>query len=117
MGVRFILTAALLLTSCDETRVEPNPAGAGSAARGRIAAERLGCGACHAIPGVWPRGKTGPSLENFAQRGLIAGGLPNRPDTVAAFLLDPSGTAMPRVPVTPRHASDLAAFLHQSDAP
>jgi cytochrome c1 len=116
MGVRFALTAALLLTACEDTMVEPNLAGTGSAARGESAAQRLGCGACHDIPGVWPQGRTGPSLHGFAGRGLIAGKFPNRPDAVAAFLLDPSGTAMPKVPMSPRDATDLAAFLHQSDA-
>lgn len=116
MGVRFVLTAALLLTACDDTRVEPNLAGTGSAARGKLAAQRLGCGACHDIPGIWPEGRTGPSLHRLAERGLIAGKFANRPDAVTAFLFDPSGTTMPKVTMNARDAADLAAFLHQSDA-
>jgi cytochrome c1 len=117
MGVRIVLIATLLLTACDNPGVEPNIAGVGAVARGKVAAEKLGCGACHQIQGIWPRGMTGPSLENFARRGLIAGKLPNRPDALAAFLLDPSGTGMPKVPMTRQNAADIAAFLQQTDAP
>lgn len=55
-------------------------------------------------------------MANFSHRGLIAGRYPNRPDTLTAFLLDPSGTAMPQIPMTPREAADLAAFLQHADA-
>lgn len=117
LGVRIALTAALLLIGCDQIRVEPNQADSIAVARGKVAAQRLGCGACHVIPGIWPHGTTGPSLARFADRGVIAGRLPNRPDALAAFLLDPSGTAMPRQPITPPEAADIAAYLHAADAP
>lgn len=117
MGVRIVLSATLLLTACDKPVVEPHIAGDDSIARGKVAAERLGCGACHVIPGVWPKGRTGPSLVDFPHRALIAGKLPNRPDALAAFLLDPTGTGMPKVPMTRRDAADIAAFLQQTDAP
>lgn len=112
MGVRIASIAALLLTACENVGVAPNQADAGAAVRGKAAAERLGCGACHAIPGIWPAGTTGPSLSGFATRGMIAGGYPNRPDTLARFLIDPSGTAMPKQPMSPQDAADIAAFLH-----
>lgn len=115
MGARIALTAAFLLTSCDQVRVEPNEADADAAVRGKAAVQRLGCGACHIIPGVWPEGTTGPSLAGFAKRGVIAGKLPNRPDALAAFLLDPSGSAMPQQPMSRAHAADIAAFLHAAD--
>lgn len=117
MGVRIVLMATLLLTACDNPQVDPNSAAPQSVVRGKAAAARLGCGACHAIPGIWPRGTSAPSLENFAQRGVIAGKLPNRPDALAGFLLDPSGTGMPKVPMTRQDAADIAAFLQQPDAP
>jgi cytochrome c553 len=35
-------------------------------ARGKAAAARLGCGACHDMPGVdWPKGRVGPPLAGF----------------------------------------------------
>jgi len=116
MGVRIVLIVTLFLTACDKPDVERNMAETASVTRGKVAAERLGCGACHAIPGIWPRGTTGPSLEDFAARGLIAGRLPNRVDTLSGFLLDPSGSGMPKVPMTRRDAADLAAFLDRPDA-
>jgi cytochrome c1 len=61
----------------------------------------------------------GPSLEGFADRGLIAGRLPNRPDMLARFVRDaPSlvpGTAMPAIPMTDRDAADIAAWLGSLD--
>jgi cytochrome c1 len=90
-----------------------------SASRGLVAIERAGCGACHTIPGLaWPRGRTGPSLEGFAGQGLIAGRLPNRPDTLAAYVRNAPatlpGTSMPAMPLTPDEARDVAAYLYAS---
>ena len=116
MGVRIALAAAMLLSACNGVPAAANRTDGEAAARGKAAAQRIGCGACHAIPGIWPQGRTGPSLAGFAARGLIAGKLPNRPDTLAAFLLDPSETAMPRQPMTAAEAADIAAFLHSAHA-
>lgn len=115
MGVRIALTVTLLLCACDDVAIAPNPVEAEGVARGKAAAQRLGCGACHVLPGLWPAGTTGPPLTDFATRGMIAGRYPNRPEALAAFLLDPSGTAMPRQPMTAGEAADIAAFLHSSD--
>lgn len=86
------------------------------AERGRQAMERVGCGACHAIPGVWPRGRAGPPLGNLARQSLIAGRLPNRPDVLAAFVRDAPrlapGTAMPAMPLTEEEARDVAAYFY-----
>lgn len=88
-----------------------------SAARGKEAIERTGCAACHRIPGLrWPQGAVGPSLEGFAQQGLIAGRLPNRPDILAAFVRDAPatlpGTTMPAMPLNQQEARDVAAYLY-----
>lgn len=87
-------------------------------ARGRLAIERVGCGACHTIEGIsWPRGKAGPELRGLAGRGLVAGTLPNRPDVLAAFVRDAPalvpGIAMPAMPLTEREARDVAAYLYE----
>ncbi|EJL35080.1 cytochrome c family protein [Novosphingobium sp. AP12] len=119
-GVLFALMATLLLAACEDIAVAPHEANEASITRGKAATQRLGCGACHAIPDIWPQGTTGPALTNFADRGLIAGKLPNRPGELAAYLLDPPatvpGTAMPKIPMTQQDAADIAAFLHHSDA-
>lgn len=88
-----------------------------SAARGLQAIERVGCGSCHTIPGLgWPEGRVGPSLQGFADRGLIAGHLPNRPDVLAAFVrnapaLLPSSN-MPAMPLSEQESRDVAAYLY-----
>lgn len=88
-----------------------------SAVRGKAAIERVGCAACHSIPGVrWPVGAVGPSLEGFADQALIAGRLPNRPDLLAAFVRDAPavlpGTTMPAMPLSEAEARDVAAYLY-----
>ena len=88
--------------------------------RGLAAIEKAGCGACHEIPGLdWPAGRLGPSLAGFDDVGLIAGQLPNRTDVLAAFIRNaPSvkpGSTMPPMPVTPREAQDIAAYLYGLD--
>lgn len=106
----------MVLAACDSPTLAPNVAGDDSIARGRDAALRHGCGACHAMPGIgWPRGTAGPGLERFAGQALIAGRLPNRPDMLARFVRDaPSlvpGSAMPAMPMSDRDAADIAAWL------
>lgn len=85
--------------------------------RGRDVMARVGCGSCHTIPGIrWPEGRTGPSLEGFAERSLIAGQLPNQPDVLAAFVRNAPallpGTTMPAMPMTERESRDVAAYLY-----
>jgi mono/diheme cytochrome c family protein len=90
---------------------EANPA------RGLAVIERVGCGSCHTIPGLgWPEGAVGPTLRNFADRNLIAGHLPNRPDILAAYVRNAPavlpGTTMPAMPISQGEARDVAAYLY-----
>lgn len=106
----------MLLVACHATDIRPHQADEATIARGKAAAERLGCGACHAMPGVsWPRGRVGPDLNGFATRTLIAGQLPNRPEALADFVRNAPawvpGTAMPAVPMRDAEARDIAAWL------
>ncbi len=92
-----------------------------SAERGRDAIERVGCGACHSIPGIrWPKGATGPSLAGLADQGLIAGRLPNRPDILSAFVRNAPavlpGTTMPAMPISEQEGRDVAAYLYARTA-
>jgi len=91
----------------------------GDAVRGRalVASGAYGCAACHDIPGIRaPRGIVGPPLRGLAQRGIIAGELPNTPDVLVAFLRDPSAlvpaTGMPNVGLTIEDARHIAANLY-----
>lgn len=89
--------------------------------RGREVMNRVACGSCHRIPGVWPEGGLGPPLDGFAERNIIAGRLPNRPDVLAAFVRNAPalvpGTAMPAMPVTEGESRDVAAYLYTLERP
>jgi cytochrome c1 len=84
-------------------------------------AERLfvdsGCGGCHTLSGVaGATGVAGPNLTNVSLRPTLAGNtIPNTPETLARFLLEPASVApdtrMPSVGLTPHEAQQLAAFL------
>lgn len=106
----------LFLSACDPAPLARPLADAAAIARGKAAAERLGCGACHDLPGIaWPKGKFGPPLYGFGQRNLIAGRLPNDLPRLAAFIRNaPSvvpGSGMPEVPMEAGEARDIAAWL------
>ena len=84
---------------------------------GRIAMERLQCGACHVIPGVrGARGQVGPPLDNYSRRVYIAGKLPRDEALLARWIADaPSlspGTAMPKIDMTPEDARAIAVYLY-----
>ena len=58
--------------------------------RGRELIVKYRCGACHVIPGSEDaNGKVGPPLLGFAQRTYIGGELPNSPENLVRWLLDP----------------------------
>lgn len=116
-----VILIAVLLSACEIVEPRPNPAEGAAIERGRQAAMRLGCGACHTMPEIdWPQGKVGPSLAGFGDRALIAGRVPNKPEELAKFVRDaPSlvpGTAMPAVAMSDTEARDLAAWLQSLHA-
>ncbi len=91
------------------------------AANGKAVIERAGCGSCHVIPGVrWPQGKVGPNLDGLAERGLIAGKLPNEPDVLAAYIRNAPalvpGSGMPAMPVSEAEARHIVAYLYEQGA-
>jgi cytochrome c2 len=107
----------LLAVSCKPPPEEMQHMPQADPVRGEAVAERVGCAACHDIPGIrWPKGKSGPSLHGFADQGLIAGRVANRPDNLAGFVRDAPavvpGTAMPAMPISETEARDVAAFLY-----
>jgi mono/diheme cytochrome c family protein len=112
---------ALAVAACKPPPVERQSLAQGDPANGLAAIERVGCGSCHRIPDVsWPRGTVGPALTGLADRALIAGKLPNRPDVLAAFIRNAPalvpGSAMPAMPVTEMEARDIAAYLYEAEA-
>jgi cytochrome c1 len=86
--------------------------------RGREVITAAACGVCHVIPGVrGARGHVGPPLTQFGLRSYIAGNLPNTPENLVVWILDPQKvepqTAMPSVGLDEAQARDVAAYLHQ----
>lgn len=119
MRSRTILLAIVLayLGACSDKREQPRALSGADAQAGLAVIERVGCAACHDIPGVdWPKGTVGGSLEGFADRSMIAGRLPNQPRTLAAWVRDAPSlaptTGMPAMPITPSEARDVAAYLY-----
>jgi cytochrome c len=91
-------------------------AAAGDAAAGKKLIDQYACLSCHKIPGFdGPQGSMGPSLEAFAKRKAIAGGIPNEPQTVAAYLQNPQAVdphnRMPPLGITEPEARDITAYL------
>ena len=113
---------ALLSVSCQGSKAEraTHFVAGGDAQHGRSAAYDRGCGACHTIPGVrGAYGTVAQSLAGFSQRTFIAGELPNTPDNLERWIMDPPSiqpkTAMPNLGVGAAEARDIAAFLYSVD--
>jgi cytochrome c2 len=84
---------------------------------GRQAIATYGCGSCHTVPGVSrAHGMVGPPLTAFGKRIFVAGRLPNTPDNLIHWIINPPdvspSTAMPVTGVTEEDARDIAAYLY-----
>lgn len=112
----------LLLAGCGEKRpplAPPGQAGqlAGAdTARGRQLIADYGCVACHTIEGIkGPVSRVGPPLDGMAMRAYVGGVLPNTPENLVQWLLDPPAidprTAMPDLGLSTADARDIAAYL------
>ncbi len=89
----------------------------GDPAQGKERMQKYGCGACHNIPGVpGATGQVGPPLDRIAGRTYLAGRLPNTPENMMRWIMDPQGvspgTAMPQMGVTEQDGKDIAAYLY-----
>ncbi len=107
---------ALALTACGKEPAPLHVAG-GDAQTGRRLMEQYQCGSCHAIPDVAAaRGDSAPPLDHFGRRSYIAGAIPNLPDQLTQWLVNPAalkpGTAMPDLGVSPAEARHMAAYLY-----
>ena len=116
----WLVPLALALAACAKPPASQQVPDAKATERGLAAIERVGCGACHEIPGVaWPKGRLGPSLKGFDDIGLIAGAVPNEFELLARFVRDaPSlkpGSAMPAMPLSVEESRDVAAYLYGID--
>jgi cytochrome c2 len=78
---------------------------------------RYGCAGCHTIPGISrANGLVGPQLNSIARRVYVAGMLPNSPDNLIRWIVNPREvnpkTAMPVTGISEREARDVAAYLY-----
>ncbi len=111
------LVALALLAGCKEPALPRYDFDSAAMERGREVIERVGCAACHEIPGIdWPKGRLGTSLKGFDDIGLIAGALPNDAENLASFVRNAPatkpGSTMPAMPITAEEARDVAAYLY-----
>lgn len=110
------LAFAILLGGCQDYWAGTSEPPPGDPEKGAELISSHGCGSCHIVPGVIAAdGLAGPSLENIALRGYLAGVLPNNHDNRVQWLLDPPAvdprTAMPNLGLTQAEATDIAAYL------
>jgi cytochrome c len=94
--------------------------GSGNVERGKIAIERRGCVACHAISGISDfDSNVGPPLDDIAKRVYLAGILANTPQNMQRWLRNPPavkpGTAMPDMGIGEAEAKDIMAYLYTLD--
>lgn len=74
------------------------------------------CGSCHRASEVFAaNGEAGPPLDQFGRRSFIAGELPNTPQLLQQWLVDPPallpGATMPKLGLSPEDARDIAGYL------
>jgi cytochrome c len=110
------LACAALLGGCGQDRAAMTVAG-GDARIGLRLVTRYQCGACHTIPGVQgAAGQEAPTLDHIGRLSYIAGGIPNLPANMIAWLRAPHavkpGTEMPPMGLTEQEARHMAAFLY-----
>ncbi len=118
-GVLIILLALVGVSGCDRgypDRADIFLVPGGDATQAPALMALHGCTGCHVIPGIQgPSAWVGPPLTAWSRRIYIAGSLPNSPDNLVAWLLDPpavrENTAMPRLGLTEAEARHLAAYL------
>jgi cytochrome c2 len=89
----------------------------GDSKQGRRAIVGYGCSSCHVVSGVRKAtGRVGPKLEEINQQIYIGGVLPNTPDNLILWILDPKRfspeTAMPDLDVPEQDARHIASHLY-----
>ncbi|WP_338762374.1 c-type cytochrome [Massilia sp. METH4] len=112
-----LLFAAGPMAGCDGETMRAQRVAAGDPARGKQLLMQFQCGACHSIPGVEAaRSTAGPPLDTFGRQSYVAGRLPNLPEPLVRWIVDPPavkpGTLMPNLGVSPEDARHMAAYLY-----
>lgn len=102
------------ISGCGDAAGRP---GSVSAMEGAALIREYGCHSCHTVRGiVGANGRIGPPLSDLGGRVYIAGSLPNTPDNLVRWIMNPrdvhAHTAMPDLGVTEEHARQIAAYLY-----
>jgi cytochrome c2 len=108
--------AAFLYTLAGERRPQ-RAVPAGHMLRARALLQEYGCQSCHVIPGVpGAAAHIGPPLDGVGSRTFLGGVVPNTPENMVAWLMNPRSfepmTAMPALGLTEDHAREIAAYLY-----
>jgi len=114
--ILLLLLSASLVTS-GTAKALSNAVPGGNAHNGAKLIARVGCGACHMIPGIdGADGKVGPPLSDVADRIYLAGVVANTPENMIAWLKAPQsfvpGNVMPNLELSDHEARDIAAYLY-----
>lgn len=85
----------------------------------QITLRQYACDTCHVIENlVGPSTHVGPPLEEFYRRKYIAGVLPNTPENLVRWIMNPQDvsphTLMPDLDVTEPHARTMTRYLLQT---
>ncbi len=112
-----VISACTWFASVGEPKVEVE---GGDPTLGKNLIMDHGCIACHSIPGIdGADAHVGPPLDAWVDRRYIAGLLPNEPDNLVAWIMNPQrfepGTAMPTLGVNEDEARHIAAYLYTLD--
>lgn len=119
-GVLVVTVLAIVTIASPFGPRDPQPAGLtavrGDPEVGRASLARLGCTGCHSVAGVRvPGGRVGPSLSDLHSRRYVVGNLPNTPENLVRFIVDPHGvrpgTLMPDLGVGEDEAWHIVAYL------
>lgn len=118
-GLLLLVAAGVGTAACQGSRPEARAVriDGADAHRGAAIIETVGCGACHAIPGVrGAKGVVGPPLAAWAEHAYIGGEVPNTPGNLVRWVMDPPSidprTAMPNLGIDASQAKDVAAYLY-----
>ncbi|MBV8683527.1 MAG: c-type cytochrome [Caulobacteraceae bacterium] len=121
LAAGFLAAAASLVVINREDQAAANATAraltGGDPHKGKLAAGRYGCGACHQlglVKGV--EGKVGPPLTGIAKRAELAGRLQNDPQSLIRWIRFPQevvpGNGMPDQGIREADARDIAAYLY-----
>jgi cytochrome c2 len=116
-----LVTSSAVAVSCggspETSAAPPQQMSTGDPQRGAQLITKYGCGSCHEVPGIPDaNGLVGPPLDHFANRGYIAGVLPNSQTNLEKWIQHPQqvvpGNAMPDMGIDARDARDITAYLY-----